>query len=187
MIYIGGMSERSGMFVLFDALKLLKQEGIEPTVGLAGYTDGEKGWKALEEGIRDRGISEQVTLKSRIPFSEVPGWICRGRIGLVSLQPIPKFMKNIPTKMFEYWTCGLPVIASDLPPIRPFVYEQKNGLLFKATEAKDLARAIKYCLRSPSVRKQMGLYGRELVLTRWNNDHQVDQLIKFYRKLLRYK
>jgi glycosyltransferase involved in cell wall biosynthesis len=185
LIYVGGMSERSGMFVLFDALKLLKQQGLQPTVGLAGYTDGEKGWQALEQGIRDRGLSEQVTLKRRIPFSDVPSWICRGRIGLVSLQPIPKFMKNIPTKMFEYWTCGLPVVASDLPPIRPFVHEEKNGLLFNATEPHDLARAISSCLVNPSACKQMGFYGRELVLARWNNDHQMGQLLQFYKAILR--
>lgn len=184
LVYIGGMSERSGMFVLFDALLLLRQQSIKPRVGLAGYTDGERGWQSLEEGVRNRGLGEQVTLKRRIPFSEVPNWICRGRIGLVSLQPIPKFMKNIPTKLFEYWTCGLPVIASDLPPIRPFVFEQKNGLLFKAAEAQDLARAIKYCLGNPLVCEQMGLYGRELVLARWHNDHQVGQLLQFYREIL---
>lgn len=184
LVYIGGMSERTGMFVLLDALKVLREQNIKPVVGLAGYTDGEQGWRSLEEGVKTRGLAAQVTLKKRIPFSEVPAWIQRGRVGLVALQPIAKFMKNIPTKMFEYWACGLPVIASDLPPIRPFIVEEKNGMLFNPTDANDLAKVIKTCVLDGDQREKMGRYGRELVLARWNNDQQVDQLVQFYKALL---
>lgn len=184
LVYVGGMSSRTGMFVVLDALTLLAKQGVKPKVGLAGYTDGEKGWRELEEGVRVRDLEAQVTLKKRIPFSEVPGWICRGKIGVVALQPIPKFMKNIPTKMFEYWACGLPVIASDLPPIRPFVFQQKNGMLFNPTDANDLARAIAACMEDKKQSEKMGWYGRELVYSQWNNDQQVDQLVRFYQTLL---
>ena len=130
LVYVGGMSDRAGTFVLLDALSLLAKEGRRPSVRLAGYTDGEEGRRAVQNGIENRGLQAQVEFRGRIPYSEVPGWIRSGRIGLVTLQPIPKFMKNIPSKMFEYWACGLPVIASDLPPIRQFLSDGKNGLLF---------------------------------------------------------
>jgi glycosyltransferase involved in cell wall biosynthesis len=185
LVYIGGMSDRSGIFVLLDALTLLAQQGLTPSVRLAGYTDGEAGLAAIEQGIRIRGISAQVDLRGRIPHAQVPAWIRSGRIGLVTLQPIAKFLKNIPTKLFEYWACGLPVIASDLPPIRPFLSNEKNGLLFTPTSAEDLARVIAWLMRHPCEGKAMGQYGQEQVAKEWNNDRQIDDLIGLYEQICR--
>ena len=112
-------------------------------------------------------------------------WICSGRIGLVMLQPIAKFLKNIPTKLFEYWACGLPVIVSDLPPIRPFLRDGKNGLSFDPTSAEDLGRAIAWLVRHPEECKRMGQYGQEQVHTSWNNDRQIKALVDLYIQICR--
>jgi glycosyltransferase involved in cell wall biosynthesis len=183
LVYLGEMSERSGIFVFLDALVLLAQQGLTPSARLAGYTDGAAGLAAIQQGIRSRSLSAQVEVRGRMPHTHVPAWIRSGRIGLVLLQPIAKFMKNIPTKMFEYWACGLPVIASDLPPIRPFLTDGKNGLLFDPTSAEDLARAIDWLVRHPHEGKAMGQYGHEQVSTDWNNDRQIDALIGFYEQI----
>jgi glycosyltransferase involved in cell wall biosynthesis len=183
LVYIGGMSERAGTFVLLDALVELAAQGIRPSVRLAGYTDGEVGWQALEKGIQDRGLRTEVELRGRMPHSEVPAWIRSGRIGLVTLQPIEKFLKNIPSKMFEYWACGLPVIGSDLPPIARFLSDGSNGVLFSASNPKDLARAIRFLLERPEEAAAMGRSGQQLVHEKWNSDQQVDQLIHFYERI----
>jgi glycosyltransferase involved in cell wall biosynthesis len=185
LVYVGGMSDRAGTFVLLDALILLAKQGIKPTVRLAGYTDGEKGLAAIQKSIRNHGLAMQVELVGRIPYSHVPGFIRSGRIGLVTLQPIAKFMKNIPTKMFEYWACGLPVIASDLPPIRQFLSDGKNGLFFKPSSATDLARGIRSLLDSTSNRNAMGSYGQMQINEDWNNERQVDSLVSFYQRISR--
>jgi glycosyltransferase involved in cell wall biosynthesis len=183
LVYVGGISERSGIFVLLDALKLLGQQGCRPTVRLAGYTDGKKGAALIEKAISDHGLNEQVDFVGRIPHSDVPTLIRSGRIGLVMLQPIPKFMKNIPSKMFEYWACGLPVIASDLPPIRRFLSDGEQGLLFSPDSAASLAQAIRFMLEQPEERQRMGRLGQMQISQQWNNETQVDQLIRFYEKI----
>jgi glycosyltransferase involved in cell wall biosynthesis len=183
LVYVGGMSERTGIFILLDALALLAKRGIKPSVKLAGYTDGEVGWVAIREGIWIRGLSAQVELRGKMPYAQVPRWIQGGRIGLVTLQPIAKFMKNIPTKMFEYWAYGLPVIASDLPPIRPFLTDQENGLLFNPTDVEDLARVIQWLVEHPSEGERMGKCGQAQVYTNWNNDRQIEGLSSFYERI----
>jgi glycosyltransferase involved in cell wall biosynthesis len=85
--------------------------------------------------------------------------------------------------MFEYWACGLPVIASNLPPIRPFLEDMRNGLLFDPTSAEDLARAIEWLVRHPEEAKKMGQYGQEQIQRTWNNDRQIDTLIGLYQKI----
>jgi glycosyltransferase involved in cell wall biosynthesis len=184
LVYVGGMSERSGIFVLLDALALLREKGCRPTVKLAGYTDGIVGRSAIEKAIADRRLGEQIDFHGRIPHAEVPSWIRSGRVGLVMLQPIPKFMKNIPSKMFEYWACGLPVIASDLPPIRRFVNDHETGLLFSPETPGSLAKAIQFMIDHPDERERMGQFGYKRVSQEWNNETQINRLIRFYERIL---
>jgi glycosyltransferase involved in cell wall biosynthesis len=183
LVYVGGMSDRTGIFILLDALTLLAQEGIRPTVRLAGYTDGVEGQKTIRNGIDSRGLTAQVELRGTLPYEEVPAWIRSGRVGLVPLLPLPKFMKNITTKTFEYWACGLPVIASDLPPIRPFLMDGHNGILFEPGSARDLARAIRLLLATPAQGEIMGCNGQQQVYEMWNNSSQTANLLSFYNQL----
>ncbi len=185
LVYIGGMSDRAGTFVLLDALTILAQHGLRPTVRLAGYTDGDQGRAAIRDRIQVLGLSDQVELGGRMPYSQVPAWIQSGRIGLVTLQPIAKFLKNIPTKMFEYWACGRPVIASDLAPIRQFLEDGQNGLFFNPLSAVDLARAIRHLVESPSLCDVMGKNGQKQVYDEWNNDRQIAGLVSLYERICR--
>lgn len=184
LVYVGGLSERAGIFVLLDALHLLAKQGIRPTVRLAGYTDGDKGLAAIQDALNRHGLCAQVKFDGRLAHSEVPAWLRQGRIGLVLLQAVPKFMKNIPSKMFEYWACGLPVVASDLPPIRQFLVDGGNGYCFAPGRAIELAERIGHLLRHPEECRLLGESGRQAIDTRWNNNSQVDQLIEFYRRVL---
>lgn len=184
LVYLGGISERAGIFVLLEALQLLARRGLRPSVRLAGYTDGEQGRAVLESALRRDGLTEQVRFDGRLPHEQVPAWLRAGRVGLVLLQPVPKFMKNIPSKMFEYWACGLPVLASDLPPARQFLTPGKNGYFFSPTSAADLAERIAYLIRHPESARELGDAGRRMVATRWNNERQVDELIAFYGRLV---
>ena len=52
---------------------------------------------------------------------EVPSWIQFAHSGLILFQPTPKWKKNVAIKLFEYMVCGLPVLASDVPPMRVFL------------------------------------------------------------------
>jgi glycosyltransferase involved in cell wall biosynthesis len=184
LVYLGGMSERSGIYVVLDALRLLRdRDGLRPTLRLAGYTDGQQGRRAIDEAIRARGLARQIEFQGRLAHDQVPNWLRAGRIGLVPLQQIDKFLKNIPSKMFEYWACGLPVIASDLPPARRFVTPGENGLLFAAGNAVSLASAIHRLLESPQTAVLMGSTGRRQVESDWNNEAQIDGLIDFYHRI----
>ena len=183
LVYLGGLSERAGIFVLLQALEMLAQRGLKPTVRLAGYADGETGLAMITAALRRRRLDQQVELHGRLAHSEVPAWLRSGRIGLVLLQAVPKFLKNIPSKMFEYWACGLPVLASDLPPVRQFLVEGQNGYLFAPASGAQLAERIADLLSRPDHAQALGTAGRRMVETQWNNERQIGDLIEFYRGL----
>jgi len=100
------------------------------------------------------------------------------------LQKIPKFMNNIPVKVFESWACGLPVIATDLPPIRPFFGARGLGLLVKPGDPQDLAKAIRLLLDAPELAEEYGRRARQMVLTRYNAAMEIHKLVSLYREVL---
>ena len=51
---------------------------------------------------------------------------------------------------------GLPVVASDLPPLAEMVRDQETGLLFRPGDPRSLAEACIRMGRGPEIRKKLG-------------------------------
>ncbi|MGH9679722.1 MAG: glycosyltransferase family 4 protein, partial [Candidatus Acidiferrales bacterium] len=160
LVYRGGLSERAGTYVLLDALNILAARGISAKLLLLGYFDGPSEEAALRRRIQEFGLAESVTLRGRIDHEEMAAALTQARIGISPLQAIPKFLLNIPVKIFEYWACGLPVIASDLPSIRPFFRNVRAGILFNQDDVQALARSIAWMLDHHEEAAAMGRQGR---------------------------
>lgn len=184
LVYRGGLSERAGTFVLLRALQILLDSGISARLLLFGYTDNEPAKHALNNELSALGIEHLVTLRGVIPHEDMAKTLASARVAVCPLQKIPKFMNNIPVKVFESWACGLPVIATDLPPIRPFFRGRPYGLLVKPGDSADLANAIRRLLGAPELIEEYGRQARRAVMERYNNAGEVRKLIRFYKRIL---
>jgi glycosyltransferase involved in cell wall biosynthesis len=87
-------------------------------------------------------------------------------------------------KVFESWACGIPVVCSDLPPIRPFFKDTQYGLLVKPGSASALADAMERLLTNPAEASRMGEAGRNAVVSRYNNNRESTKLLAFYKRIL---
>jgi glycosyltransferase involved in cell wall biosynthesis len=183
VVYRGGLSERAGTWVLLEAVRLLAARGKNVRVLLIGYCDDGEVQRALRERVESLGLAAQVEIMGRIRHSEMAQALGRARIGICPLQDIAKFRVNIPVKVFEYWACGLPVIASDLPPIRPFFKNVHGGILFSPRDAGELAQAMAWLLAHPASSAHMGRRGREAVVQRFNHRREVRKLERFFARI----
>src|SRR5499427_807733 len=184
IVYRGGLSERAGTFVLLEALQLLRKRGILARALLFGYTDDQAVRSTILERVGRMNLTSQVFLHGRVPHAEMAAALSQARISVSPLMAIPKFMHNIPVKVFESWACGLPVVSSDLPPIRPFFRDGEFGLLFPPGDSNALADAIEDLLKNPSLAEQMGHAGQRAVFERCNNKREIHKLIGFYARVL---
>ena len=184
VVYRGGLSERTGTFVLLEALQLLRKRGILARALLFGYTDDQAVRSSILERVGRMNLTSQVFLHGRVPHAKMAETLSQARISVSPLMAIPKFMHNIPVKVFESWACGLPVISSDLPPIRPFFRDGEFGLLVPPGDSAALADAIEDLLKNPFRAEQMGRAGRRAVFERCNNKREIHKLISFYAKIL---
>ena len=180
VVYRGGLSERAGTWVLLEAVRMLAVRGANVQVLLIGYCDDGEVERALRERVASLGLASQVEIMGRIRHSEMAQALGRARIGICPLQDIAKFRVNIPVKVFEYWACGLPVISSDLPPIRPFFKNVHGGILYSPSDAAELAQAIAWLLSHRAASARMGQCGREAVVQRFNHGREVRKLQRFF-------
>ena len=185
LVYRGGLSERAGIFVLIEAVRLLAARTRPATLLLIGYFDNPSTEKEIRERIQAAGVAHLVEIRGRLDHEKMAAALSEAAIGISPLQAVPKFMLNIPVKVFEYWACGIPVVASDLPPIRPFFRNAEAGLLFPAASAPALAQSIVWLLDNPSAAAAMGARGRDLVVRRFNNREEVRKLQRFCARAAR--
>jgi glycosyltransferase involved in cell wall biosynthesis len=179
LVYRGGLSERAGIFVLIEALRLLAARARPATLLLIGYFDNHSAEKEIRARIHAAGVAHLVEIRGRLDHEKMAAALSEAAIGISPLQAVPKFMLNIPVKVFEYWACGIPVVASDLPPIRPFLRNGDAGFLFPAASAPALGQSIAWLLDNPSRAAAMGARGRDLVVRRFNNREEVRKLQRF--------
>lgn len=184
LVYRGGLSERAGTFVLLSAIRLLWNRGIAVRLLLFGYTDNAQAERYLKDSLISYGINHLVTLRGTIAHDQMASTLSLARIAVCPLQKIPKFLNNIPVKVFESWACGLPVIATDLPPIRPFFAGRKLGMLVKPGDIHGLADAICQMLAEPDLIEEYGRRARRLVVERYNTGMEIPKLLSLYERVL---
>jgi glycosyltransferase involved in cell wall biosynthesis len=184
IVYRGGLSERAGTFILLSAIRELQHRGLNPRLLLFGYTDSKADRAKLHEHIENMKLTENVVLEGRIDHSKMAATLSLARISVCPLLEIPKFRNNIPVKVFESWACGIPVVCSDLAPIRPFFKGHKFGFLVKPGSVHALADRLEQLLNNPEETAQMGRAARNAVVDRYNNNYESKKLLAFYKRVL---
>jgi len=183
LVYRGGLSDRAGTFLLLQSVRQLADAGLRVRLLLIGYSDSQKEEQRLREQISLLARDSHIEIRGRVPHEEMAAALSEARIGISPLMDIPKFRLNIPVKIFEYWAAGLAVIASDLPPSRPFAKDSGAAIVFPPGDAGALAGAIRTLLDQPELVGKMGERGRELVEQRFNNRGEARRLELLCRRL----
>lgn len=139
--------------------------------------------------------ADRVAAESHVHWPNVRfhGWVDRPavanilssvRAGLLLIKPIPHEMVGLPIKLFEYMAAGIPVIASDFPMWRSIIEEAGSGLVVDPEDPNAIANAMRWILANPEEAAEMGLRGREAVLTRYNWEAEARKLLALYDKIL---
>lgn len=182
LVYIGDLNEDRGYLLMLDIMRiLLSEKGIDVRLRLAGWFDSEEDCSQFLRAVeKDSVLTDRVTWSGVLSQAEIGPWLMTSDIGLVPLQPVPKFYKNIPTKMFDYMACGLPIIGSDLPPIRRYVDESKAGLLATPDDPHSFAEKIAFLAHHWELCLEMGKNGRTAFENLYNWDTEEKKLMALY-------
>lgn len=173
--YVGEIMRVRGPLEMIDAA------GIAEVRLLLGGTFSERG---LRERALGRGGWSWVEELGQLAKPDVARVFARSRAGLVVLHPVPNYVDGSrPTKLFEYMSAGLPVIASDFPLWRPFVEDVGCGICVDPLDPRAIARAIHSVIDDPQAAEAMGARGRAAVEERFNWEPEGRKLLELYAEL----
>lgn len=110
-----------------------------------------------------------LTIHFGYQFYDVP-WMLGGK----DLGVVPSiWWDNAPQTVFEFFSCGVPVLGAAVGGIPDFVRPGENGLLFRGNDRADLARQLTLVAAEPSILtrlragvrppKDIGVHAKELV------------------------
>lgn len=176
-----------------------------PVIGYIGRVGFDRGADLLINSVANinkNNIQLRLQLIGKIPFEitemsnfkylvksnllDCPGFITNDKaieyvhkwdIGFCVLKNKPNFIESYPTKIFEYFASGVPVITSNFPLYTQLINDFQGGICIRPESGEDLVEAIYEIINKPNKYKPNFHNGIS-----W--DSQLDKLLKFYKKLI---
>ena len=119
--------------------------------------------QALEQLVQRRGLTDIVRFVGRADWAQVPTWIAACDVCVV-LHRQARSYPGDSMKLWEYLSCGRPVITTVGPGYGETVEAIGCGLGTQPDNAKDVARQLVRLLKDPDERMKMGQRGRMAVI-----------------------
>lgn len=176
LLFVGGMDQAhhfKGIPELLKALSGLVSESWH----LALVGDG--GLRSQYEKLaKEYGLTDRVTFRGRVSHSDL---VASYQQSHILLFPSTTTAEAFGLVALEAESCGIPVIASDLPGVRTVVRHEETGLLVPPGDAEALQEAIWRLLKDEKLRTRLGTAARERVMEVYSWPVHVKALMEIYQ------
>jgi glycosyltransferase involved in cell wall biosynthesis len=129
----------------------------------------------LLKKIEDFDLSERVIWHGRKSYKESWRIASRCAVGLSLLEETKAFKHVIPTKIWEYWALGIPVLASSLPGQANLIHEAGGGFVLNEEFSYSDFESL---IHNRSELSSAGRRGRDFFLKR--SKENANELFKAY-------
>lgn len=175
LVTIGRQDFQKGQRYLLEAMAKLvttRPHLVLLVAGRSGDVSGEL------ESLRNRlGLQDRVHfLGHREDVPEI--------LAAADLFVFPSFYEGLPGAVVEAMALGLPIVASDIEPVRETVEEGRNAILVRPASPVALAKAIEHILENRQIGLAYGERSREIFEERFTLEQSMVRLMKFYRQIV---
>lgn len=177
--YAGVMGVQDTVEVLIDAFaEVLRRRPRAARLELIGRGDAVP---ALKQRVDALGITDAVSWAGWLSPSEMRARLRRATVGVSPDVDNAYTRIATMTKIAEYLSVGLPVIAADLPETRETASDA--ALYFRPADVDELADRLAHVLFTPSIRDDLAAAARARAPSLlWK--HSAERLVAVYRQLL---
>jgi glycosyltransferase involved in cell wall biosynthesis len=170
--FVGGFFPWHGLETLIEAVPFVHAKVPSATFLLVG--EGQTKF-ALEQLVQQQGLAERVRFVGRADWARVPTWIAACDVCVV-LHRQTRSYPGDSMKLWEYLSCGRPVVTTIGPGYGEIVEAIGCGLAAKPGHASDVARQLIRLLEDPDERMKMGERGRMAVIQAHTWDARAKEL-----------
>lgn len=182
LIYHGSINSSRLPLTILNAMSQL---GDRVKLGIIGYeTIGSSGYiRQLQATAKELGILEQIEFLGAMSRQEVLKRSLQYDLGLAFMPKTSndinlQYMIGASNKAFDYLSCGLALLVSDLPSWRTAYVIPGYGLACNPEDVESIVNALRWFLAHPSQMRQMGESGRQKITQEWNYEKQFKPVIE---------
>jgi glycosyltransferase involved in cell wall biosynthesis len=180
--FVGNLAPWQGLEYLIKASALIIKENVNTKFLIIG--DGVL-TEALKRMVKDINMEDWFNFIGAVPYEQVPEYInacdvcvapfIRARNEMIGLSPL---------KIYEYLSCGKPVIASNIEGVGDFLSGTKSGIAVEPENPENLAKGILELLKNDEMAMKMGRNGREIVFKEHSWDSVARKVSKVFKNLI---
>jgi glycosyltransferase involved in cell wall biosynthesis len=159
MIYPGSLNRRQGVDIAVKAFALIKDK--IPMAEFHIYGTGTD-MDYLKRLVLDLGLQDRVFLKGSLPIYEVAEKMANADLGIEPKRNDMFAGDAMSTKILEFMSLGIPVIASDTR-VHKYYFDESVVLFFKSDDEQDLARCMLSLIENANLRQKMFLNSHQFV------------------------
>ena len=171
VLYAGIHGLAQGMETLAEAARLLQDR---PDVHFLLVGEGPK--KLDLAILREEYGLQNLTMFSERPMADMPAFLSAANVALVPLRKHALFEGALPSKMFDAWACGCPIILSIAGEAQRVLEEAQGGLYAEPEDAAGIAAAIMRLRANPDEAAAMGMNGRRYVEAHYSRQRMAQRL-----------
>lgn len=150
-LYIGDNRESRGLMMMVEAVAATADDASPWHLDIVGPMAG----KDLDwfEQRCTRADARNIHFHDRRPPAQAWQFAETASVGLCLLQDTPAFHDAMPSKVYEYQACGLPIIATALPRVVEFFQDSPGGVIVDT--ADDVTQALRRFAKDAGYRQRL--------------------------------
>ena len=164
VIYTGTIGHCQDLESCVAAMEYVEDEAV--TLKIVG--DGDVRDK-LEEMTAERGLEDRIEFTGFVDRERVPDLLASAAIGVAPIKPDESLRYAVPTKVYEYMSCELPVLAVGDGALKNIVETSRGGIV-AGNDPVDVANKIDLLASDPALRDELGENGRRHMQRKYDRE-----------------
>ncbi|ELZ33426.1 glycosyltransferase [Halogeometricum pallidum JCM 14848] len=177
IVYVGNIGHAQDLPACIRAMNRVDNDAELRLIG-GGDTVSE-----LRRLVEEESLEDLVTFVDPVPREDVPKLLSEADIGIAPLVRDEELAYAMPTKVYEYFGCGLPIVVTGCGELRRFV-EESGGGIHVDNDPDQIAAAFDRLLEDETLRTEMGARGHEFVRTRYDRRRIAERLDDSVKQLI---
>lgn len=180
LVSFGLIDNIRGIEYAIDIIEAIKEK--LPNIRLLIFGDGPYK-RILEKKVNKIGLQDKIKFKGWIRSDKKYAALQQGDLGIIFHKECRLTNHTIPNKIFDYMSMGLPVVSTNLHPVRRIINKEKCGYIISSSIELAQNQIVNIIINSES-RKESSVNARNAMINgyKWNEDEKkllecVSQLI----------
>ncbi len=177
VVYAGNIGIAQNLNIVINSAEMLQNKNVLFLfVGDGPYKN------QLEQLVVKKEI-KNVKFVGEIDREKIHEYLCLADCGVVILKRIPLFTGALPSKIFDYMACELPILLGVEGEAKTLVEKSGTGLGFESDNSEDLAKKIMHLKNHSDELYSMALKGNNYVYNNFNRTKQASKIEDILKKI----